>query len=64
MWYFICILIGLIIGYVIKDLISPEIVIKGKIKQKGRNNKLTVKPDIKVKKQRLKRLFKRKLKRI
>jgi len=60
MWYLVCILVGLIIGYVIKDLISPEIVIKGRIKQKGSNNNLTVKPNVKVKKQRLKRLFKRK----
>lgn len=55
MWYFICFLAGLLIGYVIKDLISPEIVIKGKVKQKGRGNNLTVKPDIEVKKRRLKR---------
>lgn len=57
-WYF-WLLIGLFGGYIFKDLISPEVVIKGKVKQKGRNNNLTVKPDIKVKKQCSKRLLKR-----
>lgn len=57
MWYLVCILIGLIIGYAVKDLISPEIVIKGKIKQKGRDNSIMFKKQSKGKKR---RLFKRK----
>ena len=60
-WY-LWLIIGLFIGYVIKDLISPEIVIKGKIKQKGRGNNLVVKPDRKSDKKPRKRLFKRKKK--
>lgn len=43
MWYLVCVLIGLILGYVIKDLISPELVIKGKVKQKGEGNSLSLK---------------------
>lgn len=50
MWYLVCILIGLILGYVIKDLISPEITIKGKVKQKGKGNYLSVKPFLKLRK--------------
>lgn len=61
-WYYILafgLLIGFALGYATKDLISPEIVIKGKIKQKGKGNSLTVKPNIEVKKQRRKRMLRR-----
>ena len=56
-WYLVSVLVGLIIGLIISRYLPAMVQFKGRIKQKGRNNNLSVKPDIKVKKR---RLFKRK----
>ena len=59
MAYLLCIAGGIIIGLIVSRFLPAMIQFKGKVKQKGRGNNLTVKPNIEVKKQRRKRLFKR-----
>jgi len=55
MLYIICILAGVIIGYVIKDIMPPDVIYKGKFKQKGTNNVMSVNKPKKERKRRLKR---------
>lgn len=56
-WYIVCIIGGMFIGYMIKDVMPADIknVFKGKFKQKGRNNTMTIDKPEKVKKRRLTR---------
>lgn len=39
-WYLVCFCVGIIAGLIIEDRISTDITIKGKVKQKGENNRL------------------------
>ncbi len=58
-WYLVSGLVGLVIGLIISRFLPAMIQFKGKIKQKGKGNSLTVKPNIEVKKQPRKRLIRR-----
>lgn len=48
-------LIGFIVGYIVKDLLPADIQYKGKFKQKGTNNVMTIDKPKKVKEKRFKR---------
>lgn len=56
-WYIACILGGMFVGYLIKDVMPADIknVFKGKFKQKGTNNVMTIDKPKKVKENRFKR---------
>jgi len=54
-WYIVCFVIGIIAGYIVKDLMPADIQYKGKFKQKGTNNIMSVDKPERVKKRRLKR---------
>ena len=52
-WYIVCFAIGIIIGYIIKDLMPADIQYKGKIRQKGENNRIIIDRGSKSKRKRL-----------
>ncbi len=55
-WYITCIVIGIVIGLIISRFLPAMIQYKGKIKQRGQNNTISIKkslePDKGIKKER------------